>query len=69
MEPIKKPIKSEDKQVIEHIFNNALGNVVILKNTPTNAQMKANTLGYYNNELFVKLANGETKKISLTDVS
>ena len=52
--------------IVEHIVQNGLGNIVIFESAPTNAQMKANTLGYYNGELYVKLANGVAGKIPIT---
>jgi len=63
--------KTQDKDVngaLDFIFQNALGNIIIFEASPTISQMKANTLGYYNDELFIKLGNGELKKITLTDV-
>ena len=59
----------ETNDVFDFVFRNALGNIIILPDTPTSVQMKANTIGYFNNELFFKLANGELKKITVTDVA
>lgn len=67
----RAPKKTKEKDVndaFDFVFNNALGNIIIFKAAPTFSQMKANTIGYYNNELFFKLANGELKKITVTDV-
>ena len=68
----RSPRKAKDKDIndiFDFVFSNAIGNIIILTATPTSAQMKANTIGYYNNEIFFKLANGELKKISVTNVS
>lgn len=55
--------------VFDHIFRNAQGNVVILDAAPTaKEQLKPNTMGYYNNILYMRLANGELKKLNLTDI-
>ena len=69
MERSPKLTKDKDTNfALDHIFQNALGNVVILTAEPTKAQVKANTLVYYNNEIFIRLANGEMKKFTVTDV-
>ena len=55
--------------IFDHIFRNALGNPVILDTAPTaKEEMKPNTIAYFNNELFIRLANGELKKVTLTDI-
>ena len=70
MERAKKKVPDKlTDEIFEHIFRHGLGNVIILQSTPTKAQMKANTIGYYDNELFFKLSNGELKKFTVTDVS
>ncbi len=70
MERSKKVFKEKEvKDLGEFLFQNALGSVVIFKATPTNATMKANTIGYFDGKLYFKLANGETKSIQATDVS
>ena len=70
MESAKQAITDKNLiPVFDHIFQNAIGNVIIAEATPTNATMKANTLIYYNNELFFKFANGLSFKITLTAVA
>ena len=55
--------------VIEHIQNNAMGNPIIFKSVPASDDMKANTHGFFNNELYVKFANGVCLKFTGTVVS
>ncbi len=53
--------------VFDHIYRNALGNVVILQAAPTvAADMKGNTIGFYSDELYFRLANGGLYKVALT---
>jgi len=65
----RKVKEKETNDVFDFIFRNALGNIIIFSASPAKAEMKANTIGYFNDEIFFKLANGELKKISVTDVS
>jgi len=67
----RSPKRAEDKKandIFEHIFRNALGNIIILTAIPTKTQMKANTIGYFDNEIFIGLANGELKRFTVTDI-
>ena len=67
----RSPRRAEDKKVndiFEFIFRNALGNIIILTAVPTKGQLKANTIGYFNDEIFIGLANGELKKFTVTDI-
>jgi hypothetical protein len=66
-----KQITNDSKldPVFDHIFRNAMGNPIILPAAPTSPEeMKPNTMAYFNNELFIRLANGELKKVILTDI-
>jgi len=65
----KRVKEKEVNDTFDFIFRNALGNIIIFTSSPSKSQMKANTIGYYNDEIFFKLANGELKKVSVTDVS
>lgn len=68
MESWKKPIK-ENKELFEHIFSNALGNVIILTAAPTqNSDMKANTIGYYDNTIYLRLGTGGIQKFTTSDL-
>ena len=61
--------KDIDKKVVEHIFNNALGNPIVFKTQPTSENMKANTVGVYNNDIYIKNANGGCLKLTGTVVT
>jgi hypothetical protein len=54
--------------IFEHIFTNGMGNILIRNEAPTANDMKANTMAYYNNELYLMLANGSLYKFTLTVV-
>lgn len=55
--------------IFDHIFRNAQGMIVVLDAAPTaKEQMKPNTMGYYGNTLYMRLANGELKSVTLTDI-
>ncbi len=70
MERALKRDKEKDTQdIFDFIFQNAVGNIIIFTAAPSKSQMKANTIGYFNDEIFFKLGNGELKKITVTDVS
>ena len=63
--------KVEDRvtqEIFNHIFDNGLGNILILKSIPTST-MKINTIGYFSGKLYFKLANGELKSLELTDIT
>jgi hypothetical protein len=70
MERAKILIKDKAvSDLADHIFRNALGNPVILDTAPTaKEELKPNTLAYHNNILYMRLANGELKKLTLTDI-
>lgn len=65
----KKAKEKETNDVFDFVFRNALGNIIIFQAAPAKAQMKGNTIGYYDNEIFIKLANGELKKFTVTNVA
>ena len=53
----------------EHIFQAGMGNILIFEETPTDATMKANTIGKVKNAtdfLYIKFADGVIKKVALT---
>lgn len=66
MEPIKKTrLKNKDmNDRMEHIYKNAVGNPVVFKAVPTNKTMKANTWGIFEDDIYIKAANGNAVKIS-----
>jgi len=70
MENYPKTVKEDElKEFIEFTRRNAMGNIVTATDTPTNDTVKANTLVYFNNELFFKTNKGVTFKFTVTPVS
>ena len=66
----KRPKDKDVNDVIEHIYANGLGNINVRTDAaPTVATMKANTMEFFNDELFLKLANGKSYKFSVTEIS
>lgn len=68
----RSPRKVKDRetdQVLNFVFENAMGNPIILNAVPTNAQMKANTWGIYGTTLYVKFANNVTLSFSGSNVA
>ena len=68
METIKRKIDDRDG-AFKFIFDNAFGNPVIFTAQPTNDTMRANTWGFFSDELYVKFANNSTLKFTGTVVS
>lgn len=68
-------IKTKDKDTrddLEQIFSNAFGMPLILKDTPTASQMKANTMAKVKdatNYLYVKFADGKLLRIDATEIT
>jgi len=69
MERYKK--KVEDKDGFKnHVMQNALGNPIILKKTPTSpSDLKGNTIGVKDNKLYLRLANGKLFSATLTEIT
>ena len=64
MENYKKTIENKElNEVAGFIFQNSLGNVIILSGVPTNAVMKANSVGIYGTDIYIKTANNVTLKL------
>jgi hypothetical protein len=57
------------QETMRHVFNNALGNVIILESAPTTAggQLNPNEIGYYSTTLYINI-DGTTYSIALTAV-
>lgn len=69
MEQYKKNFKeAEVNDFARFLEQNAMGNIVILNDTPTSDSMKGNTLGFYNDKLYLKLANGKIYSVGLTEI-
>lgn len=67
MESAKTTIDPKNlKPIIDFIYQNAMGNILIRNEAPTSDDMKGNTMAFYNNELYLKLANGILYKVALT---
>lgn len=70
MEQYPKTVEDKDLgDFVEFARRNAMGNIVTATDTPTNDTVKANTLVYYNDELYFKTNKGLTFKFSVTAVS
>lgn len=55
---ITEPLNARDLgRVFNFIFDNAMGNIIILNAVPTAVQMKANSMGIYGSDLYIKFAN------------
>ena len=68
MQTYKKKVDDKDG-FKKHIIDNAMGNPIVLKAVPTNDTMKANTWGYYDDDIYIKTANNKTLKLTGTVVS
>ena len=58
----------EFTKAFDFIQQNAIGNILIRETAPTNDEMKANTFHFFNDELYLKLSNGNLYKVTLTPV-
>lgn len=66
------PVKSKDsnlERIFQHIFDNGMGNPIILSGVPTASQMKANTWGIYGSDLYFKFGNNVLLKFTGAVVS
>ena len=67
--------KVQDKEmgkVLDHIYQNALGNPVTFTETPSAAEMKANTIGKVKDAtdyVYVKFSDGKCIRIPVTEVT
>lgn len=68
MERYTRKVEKNVSGLADFIFQNAMGNVVVLPKAPTKDEMKSNTVGYFNNKIYFRLANGELKELSVTDI-
>jgi len=70
MEKLRKRVKDKDtQQSLDHIIQNGMGNPIIFKTAPTKATMKANTWGLFGDDIYIRGANGEAKKLTGTNVT
>jgi len=69
MERIKKPI-ADNEGIFKHIFDNAMGNPIILQKEPTSpGDLKANTWGSYGGKLYVRFGNGKLYSFNGTEIT
>lgn len=68
MERFKRKTKDEDG-FKEHVIQNAMGNPIIFKSTPTNNTTKANTWGIFGDDIYVKTASNKLIKLTGTVIS
>lgn len=64
-------IKIDDRDMtkaLDHIYNNALGNPIIFNEAPTKEQMKANTMGQYGSDIYLKTGDGKLIKLTGVEV-
>ena len=65
-----EPPKAIDlEKIFNHIFDNAFGNPIILSGIPTSAQMKANSMGIFGSNLYVKFGNNVLLRFTGTVIS
>lgn len=67
---LSEPPKTRDiDRIFNFIFDNAMGNPIVLSGVPTAAQMKANSWGIYGSNLYVKFGNNVLLRFSGTVIS
>lgn len=69
MERYTRKISDEMFQLADFIFQNAQGNVIIGKSTPTKDTMKGNTMTFFDGKLYFKLVDGTSFSVPATTVS
>lgn len=70
--PSRKTKDKEANSIFDFIFQNAFGNPIIFKSTPTALQMKANTWGKVtgvHTAIYIKFADAGAMKITGTELS
>ena len=55
--------------ILDWIYQNGMGNIINLTAVPTPSNMNANTFGFYNGYLYMKLSTGTLWKIQFTQVT
>jgi len=59
---------NETKSMADFISQRALGNIIITDQQPTADTLKVNSIIFYNDELYLKLPNGNSYKFALTAI-
>lgn len=67
----KTRLKDKDmNDRFEQIYNDALGNPIILPTAPTKpADMKANTMGFNGGKLYIRFADGSLHKFDGSEIT
>lgn len=60
----KNPTDKELSDIMKHVYENALGNPVVMDSEPTAGDLKPNNLVYYGGNIYLRLPNGEAIKIT-----
>jgi len=64
--------KVQDKEmgkVLDHIYQNALGNLIVMDTAPTKEQIKANTVVKHGSDIYFKTADNTVLKITGVEVT
>ena len=67
----RKNFKIEDAKVqknVQYIYDNALGNPVILQTAPAKDDVKANNLAVHGSDIYLRTASGTLLKLTATEV-
>lgn len=69
MEPSKYKTKDiETQRVLEEVYRNALGVPMTVDNVPDKDKLKSNVLTFHGADMYIKLPNGTTVKITGTAI-
>jgi len=67
---VSDPVKARDlDRILNFIFDNSMGNPIILSGIPTASQMKAGSWGIYGSNLYIKFANNVLLRFSGTVIA
>lgn len=69
MERPRIAIKNDLKPIVDFIVQNTMGTILLPDSAPTNDTMKANTMSYFNEKLYIKFADNTSWSITLTSVT
>ena len=64
-----KEVRKEIDTSLTEMLTRVFGNPIIFTSAPTNAQMRANSWGIFNLDLYVKFANNVTLKFTGVNVA
>ena len=70
MERYNKKLKdTEVSKALDHIYDNALGNIQIIEGAPTSPDDMKTGIGYYDGTFYFKLVNGKLFSIDGTEIT